>query len=690
MPADRAPSIARYRLAERLGAGGLGVVYAALDPELGRRVAIKLIRMGSSDGRAVERLQQEAAALGRVSHPHVVSVFDVGDYDATLETRWPRDVPPVGVYIVMELCEGCDLSTWLRTERGPQEVLRVFAAAGRGLAAAHAAGVIHRDFKPANVMVDDGGRVKVLDFGLAQLHAAAPSTLQDGIEEDSRELGSSSMTMTGTVMGTPAYMSPEQHAGGRADERSDQYAFCVALTEALCGRRPFWGATVAELHEAKRALRLDPRVREISARVRAVLERGLALDPDARWPDMAALLDALEPPRSYAAWWGAAAVAGVVGLCAWVTLGASRSDESGSRPPVGDASVEPVDGRSPSAEAQALRERAQEAWVDRAAEAKLRGVVDAVAPEPTLPEEPSLAAEVLLWRGRLADDETAAELYRRAFFLAREADVPSSAARAAIAMTTAIVGDHGQALMEWTRHAWVEIERGPEDRTAAIEVAVTYAYGRSVVFEDEQTADALELATAVVGDLQPGDGAFVAFQLLKLSSAWRQMDHPEAALWWAQRAGTLLDGVAAADHPLHSDVAEELGRALYMLDRCDEAMAHVDRALAGYLLAGDPESLTQAALIREVSAACLQEMGRLEEAIAEYGHVLAWGEGEPDVTVPQLWARLERARMLVRLGRAAEAEAEYEHALAIVDDRATDHWMRREAREELAALRGEG
>jgi tetratricopeptide (TPR) repeat protein len=690
MSTDRAPHVARYRLAERLGAGGLGVVLAAEDPELGRRVAIKLIRTGSTDRRAIDRLEREAAALARVSHPHVVGVFDVGRYDvhegSAAFDRWPADVPLAGVYIVMELCEGTDLATWLRTQRTPQEVLRVFRAAGGGLAAAHAAGVVHRDFKPANVMVDRHGGVKVLDFGLAQwLHGAEPSTLQEGVD-DGGSTGVSSMTMTGTVMGTPAYMAPEQHKGGKVDERTDQYAFCVALAEALCGERPFAGNTVAELHKAKHDLRFEPRVREIPPRLRAVLERGLAREPDARWASMTELLRAFEEPRSYAAWWGLGLLVGTVGLGSWVVVGSTDGSEPVAFAPEA-AAVVVADGNPPSEQAKALREAAEIAAVGRGARASLAALLESVAPGSTVPDDPSLAAEVLLWRGRLAEDAVASEIYRRAYFVAREADVPSIAARAAIAMTTTAGDDHGQLLDEWIRHAWIEVERAPEDREAAVEVAIRGAHGRAIGMSDEIAADSLAFAAAVVGNVEPTDGVYVAHLLLELSTGFRAVEELDLALDWARRAEALLDAVAEPDHPLHAHAAAEIARTLYWQDFCQEALPSFDVALAGFAAMG-PEGSEEAALARGLMAECLHDLGLLDTAMAEYRRALEFWETEmPDFAVPQQRVHFQLGRILRELGRTAEAEQEYERVLALVDPNAPDHPTRRRARNELAELR---
>jgi len=262
--------IGRYYALELLGRGAMGVVYAAYDPELDRQVALKLLNYDRDDERC-NRLLREGRALARLKHPNVVTIYDVG--------KWKDDL-----FLSMEFVRGKDLKTWL-TE--PQHdwatVSAVFLAAGQGIAAAHSAGIIHRDFKPSNVLVADDGAIKVLDFGLATVGCAPPSagrqvSLTDGVHSHSYSVG-----------GTPAYMAPELYAGGHADSRSDQYAFCVALFEALCGERP------------RRSRDIDEHFREASSEgggipraVRRVVVRGLAEDPDGRFESMTALLAQLE------------------------------------------------------------------------------------------------------------------------------------------------------------------------------------------------------------------------------------------------------------------------------------------------------------------------------------------------------------------------------------------------------------
>ena len=305
VPFRRGDAIDRFTVLEQLGVGGMGVVVSAYDPTLDRKVAIKLLRpdrltRDRDKGRA--RLLREAQAMARLSHPNVISVYEVG----TLDDQ---------VFVAMELVEGETLSAWLRRgTRHWREVVRVFALAGRGLAASHGAGVVHRDFKPDNVLVSAGGEVRVTDFGLAGVSATAPA--------DAAML-TAPLTRTGAVMGTPAYMSPEQHRGEEADARSDQYSFCVALYEALYGVRPFTGETPGEILDAMDAGRVSPPLRDAPRRLRPLVLRGLAARPEDRWPGMDALLQALErdPTAARRRWllWSGVAVA-LAGAGGWIAL----------------------------------------------------------------------------------------------------------------------------------------------------------------------------------------------------------------------------------------------------------------------------------------------------------------------------------------------------------------------------------
>ncbi len=284
----------RYVILERLGQGGMGVVYGAYDSDLDRKVALKLLRTkgqmaeGVTEGRA--RLLREAKAMAKLSHPNVVAVHDVG----TIAGR---------VFIAMEYVDGTTLTRWLKRERRTwAEIRDVFAEAGRGLAAAHAAGLVHRDFKPDNVLVGKDGRVRVTDFGLARTSETteldAPSS--DAVLEASRTPLRDELTQPGLVMGTPPYMAPEQCCGVAADHRMDQFAFCVALFEALYSRRPFKGRTRAELRDEIEAGRIRPVPKgvDVPQWLHAALLRGLSANPADRWRSMDELVAQLSPrPR---------------------------------------------------------------------------------------------------------------------------------------------------------------------------------------------------------------------------------------------------------------------------------------------------------------------------------------------------------------------------------------------------------
>jgi tRNA A-37 threonylcarbamoyl transferase component Bud32 len=279
--------IGRYVIVAPIGAGGVGEVYAAFDPELDRKVAIKLVRPDTSDmvdiTEARARMQREAQAMAKLAHPNVVAVHDVGTFGDDL-------------FVAMELIEGATLKRWLaETHRSWREIRDVFVQAARGLAAAHAAGMVHRDFKPENVMIGRDGRVRVLDFGLARgAHSDEPVRPLDDTALSHSPLGAT-LTEPGTLLGTPAYMSPEQHLRQSTDARSDQFSFCVALHEGLYGARPFDGDTIAELGiaviQGKPAE--PPKNTKVPAWLHDVIVRGLATDPAARFPAMDAVIAAL-------------------------------------------------------------------------------------------------------------------------------------------------------------------------------------------------------------------------------------------------------------------------------------------------------------------------------------------------------------------------------------------------------------
>jgi serine/threonine protein kinase len=275
--------IARYRIVGKLGAGGMGVVYRAHDAQLDREVALKLLRVGEDGTEGRTRMLREAKAAAKIRHANVVTVYDAGE-------AFGR------VFIAMELIDGVTLKAFFRgKQRGWRAVIEVMLGAGEGLAAAHAAGLVHRDFKPDNVLVEAGGRVRVLDFGLARpaIDVDGP-TMRSGapaIASDAPPV-LRTLTQTGTLVGTPAYMAPEQHLARGVDARTDQFAFCVTCFECLYGQRPFAGDTQAELTmNVVDGRMLAPREKgDTPAEILAALQRGMSVHPAERWPALADLL----------------------------------------------------------------------------------------------------------------------------------------------------------------------------------------------------------------------------------------------------------------------------------------------------------------------------------------------------------------------------------------------------------------
>jgi serine/threonine protein kinase len=295
--------VGRYRIVEKLATGGMGVVFRAYDPELSRHVALKLVQQGSVDLEQLatveeyeQRLLREAQALARLSHPNVVAAFDVGRFAGTL-------------FIAMELIDGVSVRTWLmQRPRSRDEILHMLLEAGRGLAAAHRAGVVHRDFKLSNVMVSAEGRVQVVDFGLARTVETVVNVGPDSLppsaltgEADASRSVSGELTRNGAIMGTAGYIAPEQFESGVSDERSDQFSYASAAFRALTGHSPYPADSLSDYRSALAKGERTPWPKSIPRALRKVIDRGLALSPADRYPSLAALLSDLEravrPPR---------------------------------------------------------------------------------------------------------------------------------------------------------------------------------------------------------------------------------------------------------------------------------------------------------------------------------------------------------------------------------------------------------
>ncbi len=315
-PTSQGPTrIGRYVVIKRIGAGGMGVVYAAYDDKLDRKVAVKLLRAGHGPvtHTARQRLLREAQAIARLSHRSVIQVYEVGTHEEE-------------VFVAMEYVEGSTLKQW-QPSRDWREILARYLDAGRGLCAAHAAGIVHRDFKADNVLVRAADLVvRVVDFGLAR----TDGQIEPGHDAETHSPDAEpSLTRTGVIMGTPAYMAPEQHLAQPTEPRTDQYAFCSSLFEALYGYRAFAGERIDELRLNVLEGRVEPapRYTAVPSSVHKALVRGLSVDPEDRFPTMEALLADLALPSSRGRWrtaaWG-------LGLASIVLGGSVLWSPSGS------------------------------------------------------------------------------------------------------------------------------------------------------------------------------------------------------------------------------------------------------------------------------------------------------------------------------------------------------------------------
>ena len=624
----RGTTIDRYVVLDHVGEGGMGVVYVAYDPDLDRKVAVKLLhRVGDSAAAqavARARMLREAQSLAKLSHPNVVTIHDVGTLG---EQAW----------IAMEFVEGQTLSVWLRGAPRPwAEVLDVLLAAGDGVAAAHAAGVLHRDLKPDNIMVDDDGRARVMDFGLARGHEADVGSDPHGGSVSSPTMLRIDVTRAGAIIGTPAYMAPEQLAGGNATPASDQFSFCVTLWEALYGTRPFTGTT---LHE-QLAMMLDAPPQRGDRRVptwlRRVLERGLSRRADARHPRMAALLDALRTGRQRATRRrilgvavGVAAIGlGVAGLGQWRQRAAlaecdAAADRMASQWPGRADEILDTLTRGRLAFAAATAERLPP-WFDRFASRwadATREVCVATAIDRTLDAEQSTTARACLDTHAIAFEVLLDSLAEGSTVAARTA----VRAAANLADPSTCTDVRAMARSRWAHD--VDDRRVAELRQRLARADAIAAVGRP--------ADALEIDDAVATETVAlglaALGAEAALARGRHLSELDRLPEAEAALGQAYfDALRLGDDATAARAALWQvrTVGNRLGRH-------DEGLMWGLHAAAVLERSGTESPLDRATLDAQI-AAVLREKGELDRAVALDRSALATreeilGEDHPDV-----------------------------------------------------------
>lgn len=587
--------LGRYVLHGEIGSGGMGTVRAAWDPKLRRRVAIKLLRL--RDAREVVRLRREARAMASVIHPNVVQLFELGH---------ASDEP----YLVMELVDGATLGRWLAEKQRPwTEVLEILVQCARGLAAVHEEGLVHRDFKPSNVLIDGDRRARVTDFGLTRAGRSSPGPLVPNFTH------ADMVTRHGAVAGTPAYMAPERQRGEVADARSDQWELCLVAWEALFAARP-------PGMDRTRTFSWSAAAGAVPGQIRRALQRGLAVEPAARWPTITALANQLERHRRPRAsrYWLAIACAAGLGL-------GIDSDDDVAASWLGEQSAIPT----PSYQGQDLAEGSERA----------------------------------LW-GRPM--EAAAPL-EQAYFEADALGDAQAAAEAALALMQLFASDLASTdvARRWNRAVLVQIERGALDPLVELRRSDTYAkllYAEAEFAESRRRS--LEVVTQVE-NLPASDAAadiresaltnagLAAFALGKEEEA-RQLLGAAYASMWDRHGPTSRRALGGRYNLLLLRVDGARGDPT-LLDDLDALRIDVERRLGSVvLLAHVHEGKASAHESRsETEAAIVSRQAALEV----YVEVL--GEEHPQVAL----ALTNLGVQLSNAGRAREAMARLDQALLL-------------------------
>lgn len=648
----RGESLGRHVLLEELGRGGMGVVFAAYDPELDRKVAIKVLHASlggetlDSAGEPGSKLLREAQAIARLSHPNVVAIHDVGTWEGR-------------VFLTMEYVEGTTLREWLEGTRTRAEILDAFGQAGAGLAAAHQKGLVHRDFKPENVLVGIDGRIRVLDFGLALASTATTRELDPNPGPASSQSSRLDAVPSG-IAGTPAYMSPEQHRDQELSPASDQFSFCVALYEALYQQRPFAASSPAALVLAV----LDGKIADppggssVPTWLRRVLLRGLAVAPQDRWASMNELLGALtsDPVARRRRVGGVVVAMGAVGAVAFglARAGPSTGVCSGARDQLegvwdGEtrAAVDGAFAASPAGYAARAGQRAverldawSEGWVEHYEETCLahqrgeqsaalfdrsmgcleRSRVSAAALTELLA---NADADVIQNADRLVDKLPALDRCADTEALLQEVAPPEDATLAQevekirdglAEVGAAVVAARYEAAREQVEPLTVralELDYPPVHAEALLARARTE---RQVADYEEARSDFVRAYDIGLASGHDVAAAAAALDMIRLEGEF--LGHPELGLAWAGHGGALtdrLDTGSTESSARRARLLASMGRVLYLKGDYEEALAKAKQALE-LRQASFGELHSAVATDMTSIGNALQRLGRLNEA----------------------------------------------------------------------------
>ncbi len=699
--------VAQFVLLERLGVGGMGMVFAAFDEKLERKVAIKLVT--AQGALAQERLLREAQAQARLSHPNVVTVYEVGT------------LPDGRLFIAMELVKGQTLRSWQQERRRSwREVLAMYTQAGRGLAAAHRGGIVHRDFKPDNILLDSDERVRVADFGLAFAAGEAPAAggaqSQAELEEvlAGRPSGAArALTAAGALAGTPGYIAPEQFRDAAVDGRTDQFSFCVSLFEALYGGRPY--ADMAFVAEDEPELRRNGPDPAHPRWLWEALLRGLSLDPNQRFPTMDALLGELTRKRDRTRLWLASGVAAVLagsGALAYVGVGDSgpprcapaTSELAGVWDPAVKQRLAAAVAAVPEAYAGKVWQSTERAFDDYA-QRWLAG--HTAACEAThvrhvqSPELLDLRMECLAGRKRAWSAAVEVLASRPAQALAHAGEMLESLGELAQCADTGAlleqgrrlgtVGDKAPAPAELALRAQVRrdlatvtafvisgevvaaeaaLQRAQQTAAASSDLALAaelrYAEGRVKLARSEVAQSIEHLTTAAELAVSSRHDELVAdiWLTLALDAGLLEQRPAEISHWlgqgeaWVRRLGRSSDTRSIS-------AAHARGALLVTLGKPDRAFEALTAALAAAEALWGKDSARLVAILRD-RARALAQLRRAKEAVADAERALelglaAWGPAYPDIS------RTRRALGLLyveQLGDLDRGQRELELALA--------------------------